>query len=542
MIKRKKNILFILIVCLAFFLRFWKLDSTPPSPTWDEVAYGYNAYSMLHTGKDEYDVKLPVILRSYGDYKPALYSYLAIPSVAIFDLNTFAVRLPDALASVMGVIATFFLVRLIFKRNDIALLSAFFLAVSPWDIQFSRFSHEAAVAVTLNIFTVTLFLAGLKKHWLLLLSAFCFGLGFYSYQSEKLFLPLLGLMLSIIFFKEIIGIPKKYILLSALTVFLVVLPMILYIVKDTNALSRAKGTSIFSHQTEILDKSAKQLIIDRDNNNFIGLLAHNRRVIYTEVIIKNYLAHFDPNWLFIKGDIPRHHPPGMGIAYVWELPFILFGILELIRGKFLSRKYRLLLIGWFLIAPLPAAFTFDVPHAGRTMNILPVLQILTAIGAISVFAFLKTRISRFGYRLAILFIAFLFVVNFSYYLKQYFTKLDYKYSGQWQYGYKEAVSFVNANEYRYKKIIVSNQVPLDQSYMFFLFYLKYPPRLYQEERGVNNSFGKYEFRPINFEQDSKISKALIIGSSKDIPTEAGLVRKILLLSGEPIILLSESKD
>ena len=69
----KVSLLLFLIIFLATVLRFWQLGSVPLSPDWDEVSLGYNAYSIFHTGHDEYGKFFPIVLQSFGDYKPALY-------------------------------------------------------------------------------------------------------------------------------------------------------------------------------------------------------------------------------------------------------------------------------------------------------------------------------------------------------------------------------------------------------------------------------------------------------------------------------------
>ncbi len=63
-----KKFLLIIILIIAAFLRLWRLESIPPSLTPDEAALGYNAYSVLKTGKDEYGKVLPIIFKSFGDY------------------------------------------------------------------------------------------------------------------------------------------------------------------------------------------------------------------------------------------------------------------------------------------------------------------------------------------------------------------------------------------------------------------------------------------------------------------------------------------
>src|ERR1035437_10797756 len=107
--KRMVWIFLIGVIVLATVLRLWQLGSIPAPLDWDEAALGYDAYSILHTGNDQYGKFMPVVLRSLGDYKPALYTYLSIPSIATFGLNAFAVRLPSAIFGILSVLAVFFL-------------------------------------------------------------------------------------------------------------------------------------------------------------------------------------------------------------------------------------------------------------------------------------------------------------------------------------------------------------------------------------------------------------------------------------------------
>ena len=303
----KKYLLLIAIVLVASILRFWQLGIVPPSPDWDEVALGYDAYSIIHTGRDEFGKFLPVVLRSFDDYKPALYAYLSIPSVFIFGLTVFAVRFPSALFGVIGVIAVFYLVRELFEeykyRDQLSLLVSFLFAISPWSIQFSRVAFESNVGGVLNILTALFFIKGLKKPWLLLLSAFFAGLGIYVYQSEKVFTPIFVLILVIIFRKKLFSLPKKYLVSAVILGLLVVFPMVFYITTNRAALLRVTGTSIFTYKTEILKADIKKLEEDKANNDKLGLILDNRRIVYGKTMIDGYLSHFNPNWLFITGDI-----------------------------------------------------------------------------------------------------------------------------------------------------------------------------------------------------------------------------------------------
>src|SRR3989337_3736551 len=117
----KKNIYYIILLVIIFislFLRLYKINSNPPSLDWDEASIGYNAYSLLKTGADEYGNKLPLTIRSFGDYKPLVYIYLDVPSVLAFGLNETGVRFPSAVFGFLSVIVIYFLVKEIFRDWD----------------------------------------------------------------------------------------------------------------------------------------------------------------------------------------------------------------------------------------------------------------------------------------------------------------------------------------------------------------------------------------------------------------------------------------
>lgn len=549
------------IVILAAVLRLWQLGSVPPSPDWDEAALGYDAYSILLTGKDEFGKFLPVVLRSFDDYKPALYAYLAIPSVAIFGLSTFAVRLPSAIFGIISVIATYFLVKELFSFSSknlrpntqelIAVFSAFFMAISPWSIQFSRVAFESNVGDALNILAALFLVKGVRKPIFLPFAAISAGLSIYVYQSEKVFTPLLVLVLALIFIKPILKLPRRYLFAAILAGLVIVSPMIHNIVTDKSALLRAKGTSIFNYQTELLKDDVAKLEKDRESNDKLGLVLDNRRVVYAKAIIEGYISHFDLNWLFIRGDISRHHAPGVGLLYLFELPLILLGMYYLIFGNF-DKKTKLAIFSWFLLAPLPASITTGVPHAVRTLNFLPIWQIFTALGLISFLIWIKGQdLGRKTYDIRkglIVLVLTSYVLlasfNFLYYLNQYFVQLNYYTSQDWQYGYQQAVDESISLGNKYEKIVVSDVQPLDKSYMFFLFYLKYPPLEYQKvgEKSSgsfvsHHSFGKYIFRPINWQEDSGAKGVLYIGKPEEIPQSAA-IKTIYNLNGTPAIRIA----
>ena len=551
--KKIELVIFVVIVLAASFLRLWQLGNVPASPDWDEAALGYNAYSIKETGKDEYGSSFPIILRSFDDYKPALYAYFVIPFISLFGLDVFAVRLVSALFGISIVIAVYFILKeIVGDRKSIPPIASFLLAISPWHIQFSRIAFESNVGLALNVFSVLFFIKGVKRPLFLLLYTLCAGLSLYVYQSEKVFVPLLFILLVFIYRNTLFKLLKKYLILSLITGIVIAFPIANYTLTKKEALTRAQGVSVFSADNQYLNDLSKRNLINKEQGNFIGLIFDNRRIFHAKSVIDNYLSHFNIYWLFLSGDENRHHAPSMGLLYLWEFPFLFVGIYNLLFGKW-NMKLKLLIFGLFLLAPVPASVTTGVPHSVRTLNFLPTFQIFTAIGIIQAYFFFRgfyLRLKTYDLRKYLLLLGLtsyvlLTILNFVYYLNQYFVQQNYFYSEAWQYGYKGAIDEVKKIENKYSKIIVSNQPHLNQSYIFFLFYLKYSPVLYQKETwGVsggfaeNHYFGKFEFRPIVWEKEKKDGKTLYVGRPNDFP-DINVIKTIYFLDGKEAIKIVE---
>src|SRR3989338_10995101 len=205
-----------LILILAAILRFWHLAQTPPGLYWDEASLGYNAYSILKTGRDEHGKFLPFTnFAAFGDYKPPGYIYAAVPSVGVFGLNEFAVRFPSALAGTLAVLVTYFLTRKLFSKRKIALLASFFLAISPWSIHFSRVAFDANLAALFSLLGIYLFVKFAKdKGFWIIISVLFFVLAVNTYTGQRLFVPFILIVLLIQFRKQVFR-NLKWVVLSA---------------------------------------------------------------------------------------------------------------------------------------------------------------------------------------------------------------------------------------------------------------------------------------------------------------------------------------
>lgn len=526
---------------VSVFLRFYQLGVNPPSLDWDEASIGYNAYSVLQTGADEYGNRFPLSFRSFDDYKPPVYVYLSVPSVALFGLNEFAVRLPAALIGIGAVAVVYLLVKEILlnwdknKRECIALASAFFLAISPWHLQFSRAAFEGNVGMFFLILSLLFFFKSLKNKYLYLPFSASFVLSIYSYHSFRLVNPILLLVLLTLFYKQLI---KQKILFVIALIIIVVFSAATYIsfFSPSGSGARLSMVAVFSDPTLQME-SAKNIVNAKKNNDFFGEIINNRRLIFIPTIIKGYFDHFNFDFLFLHGDGGvQHHAYNMGMLYLWDFPFIILGIIFLLKK---IDKRILLLFILFLLAPIPAAITTGTPHPVRAIAMIPGFQIFSAVG----FILISLVILRRKYKPVIVTIGVVIIIslalNIKYYLKSYYISTPIKYGYFWQYGYKQALSYAKENEERFENIIMT--YGYDQPYIYYLFYNKINPVWYQKNWDYNGNgeadrfkriIGKYTFRNIEYSKDINIKNTLFIGTPKEIPDSATVIRTIKFPDGK----------
>ena len=151
-----------LILILAFLVRFIDLAHTPALNP-DEAALGYNAYSLIQTGKDEHGISWPLHFKSFGDYKPGGYVYLTIPFIKLLGLNPLSVRLPNLILSLLTILFLYKLVLILYKSETLSLYSSIVLAISPWHIHFSRGAWESQTALSFIVIGSYYFFKSIKS-------------------------------------------------------------------------------------------------------------------------------------------------------------------------------------------------------------------------------------------------------------------------------------------------------------------------------------------------------------------------------------------
>ncbi|NCN87781.1 MAG: hypothetical protein GW941_02705 [Candidatus Pacebacteria bacterium] len=457
-----------LIIILTTSLRLFNLENLPGAFFTDEAALGYNAWSLVTTLKDEYGKFLPLTLRSFDDYKPAIYSYLAIPFVSILGLTQTSSRMPAAISGILLVITIFFLIRKITKNNSLSLLSSLVLAITPWHIEISRTAIEAGVSLFLTTLSITIYKKDNKLKTIL--SLVLLVLSLWTYHSARLVAPLI--ILSAIFFR-VIRVSRIYTFsVSLIFIFGIFLSL-------TASQSRFGQISIFSDLES-------QLIREEGIREDGGLIPtsiietrinHNKLLSISQSFAKSYIKNTSLDYLFLGGaQPPRVTIPETGQFLLIFLPFFLFGLAISIRV--IDKPINKWLIFWLIIAPIPASLTTaEIPNTYRTIFLLPVISILIALGLYTSYKLTKKYLGKISFFFAFL-ITIAISLNFYKAWHQYRVHQQVHQPWHRQYGYKDLIKYLNSIE-DLAKVTITNRE--NEPYMMYLFYNKIEPSSYQSQ-------------------------------------------------------------
>jgi 4-amino-4-deoxy-L-arabinose transferase-like glycosyltransferase len=535
-----------IIVGVALYMRFYALADIPASLYWDEVSHGYNAYSIAHTGRDEYGEFYPLLFQAYYDYKFPAYIYLSAVVIKLFGLSEFTTRFVSAFLGSLTVLFLYFLTQELLqyfarKKSEhytkntsivVALIAASLLAISPWHIQFSRAAFEANAGLFFIVAGLWLLIKGVKQTTFYYVGVLLLAISMYFYRSILVVTPLLLIATLIVFYLPIYNKKRITIIFLGLGLFILASFSILLASFSPAGLKRAQEVNIFTNSSEEVAQSAQK--IQQSGDTVLSRVIYNRRVVYAQKIITNYSSHFNPSFLFITGDQnARHKSYGMGQIYLWEFPFLLLGIV--VAWK-ISRRLGIFLLCWLLVAPIPASITLNTPHALRTLNIVPVLYILISLGVTSIWLYYPTF--RKVYVPIVSIIASIF---FMYYVTSYYAMYRTVSAHAWGDGYKQLVHYMSKNKKNYDKAVISGYYW--QPYAYFLFYERVNPQEYQAN-GDKTKFGTYLFGGTIWDRQGYSDDI----STKDLVQYAGSQNIIVALSPDEfakqtqLVKLTEIRD
>jgi len=476
----------ITLIAITFIIRLTGLAFSPPGFFCDETSIGYNAYSILMTGKDEHGIAFPVFFKAFGDFKNPVYVYLATIPIKLFGLSVFSVRLTSALLGIGSILLFIYFLYLLKKNWVFALSGGLIMSLMPWHFQFSRIAFEAismVLFVVLDMILFTYFVKTRRPIYYLL-----FGLSmiitFFTYSTGRLIVPLSAILVAVLWSKELFGVDmwniwkrRKEILFwnssnggkgsaqisipenknSRINVLIsVMIVALLGLILLYDHLIDPTGILTRPHEVLIIDDNPPVYVI-------------------IERFIENYFAHFSPEFLFQHGDLNYRHSSGVSSMLFTSFLFPLLAGLVYFFKRFRKSKMAAFFVLQFFLFPVASSITVinEGGQATRTIHIVPFLATIIVYGFWKMFILLK---KNYRYLIATILIFTLFesIMFYRHYFMVYPTSAGaiYNFNG----GMPEAMEFAFSQPAPYYYISTS----VCKYRIEIPFFMKYPPEKFQQ--------------------------------------------------------------
>lgn len=530
--KHKSKIILLIISIIAIVLRFFYLGSLPYSLNGDEKAFGYYAWSIANFGTDEYGNKLPLYFPSIGDYKYPVYTYLSAPFSYVLGLNENLPRLVSSLASILMIFVIYSFSKILFKSEKIALISAGLLAISPWNITFSRTASESNLMTLLSFsgfYFLYKYLFSYPKIKNLVFSLTLLILSLFTYSAGRIFIPLM-----ILFFVVFSIIKKNKIAIKKSLIIFISICLIVGI-SFINPASRARANSISvlsrsETRQEWLAQSAYVLGLGQPTNPLITRTFFNKPIALFNELVQRYLSHFSPNYLFVSGDIVKLNAiHNFGNFYIFEIIFFIIGIGLLINRIFKKDFPSFLIIAGIIISPIAASTTIETPSAVRQLVGLPYFLIAISLG-------INLLVKKIKW--IIVLIVMLYLYFFIFLILSIFKIKPYQQPWTTDQGNQELVNKIWQVKDNYKYVFIPNDPYID-----FLFYKKISPKDFLSEAKIKTEkIGEWnrviQYKNIIFNVDKNCTKtgqvnALYICTGEEVSPYANIIDVIRYNDGNP---------
>ena len=304
----------------------------------------------------------------------------------------------------------------------------------------------------------------------------------YTYSAYILYAPLVLIVVLYVNYKKEL---KYSYLLKPLILFLIIISPILFQKNSASVRFSQVGltTNINSVglMNDLNDERGQCLLIV---SPIVCRIADNKAILFAGTLIKNYLSHFSPNFLYGNGSSTQFSIlPKRGLDYLFNFLPLIVGIMFLLKNS-KQRKISNAFLALFLLSPLPDSLTSDGNFI-RASIMQPFLALFGGLGIYYFLDFLKGK-KKFKYLFIAIIVLFISFGSISFFII-YNTYFKNNYSIFSQYGYRDLVKKTYSVKNNYDRIYISRNLNDAKQYIYYLFYTKYDPRNYQTKKDVSYS-------------------------------------------------------
>ena len=240
---RRENLIALLLFAIGIGVRIALIGSVPAGINQDEAFAAYEAWSILKYGVDSSLHSYPVYLIAWGSGMNALESYLMMPFIALFGLETWTIRMPQLLVACLSLYMAYLMTKEA-HGTKAGLWMLGLSAICPWHIMLSRWALESNLAPGFMLFGMFFLHKAMKNSRYLLLAALMYGLSLYCYATIWPIVPAVIIVQLIIALKSGMK-ADRYLLISTLILGLLALPLMLFLAVNYGYMEEMK-IGIFS--------------------------------------------------------------------------------------------------------------------------------------------------------------------------------------------------------------------------------------------------------------------------------------------------------
>jgi 4-amino-4-deoxy-L-arabinose transferase-like glycosyltransferase len=353
-----------LVICSAL-LYGQRLAYAPPHLEIDEVLIAVDAHSIATTGRDLRGERLPLYSQTaeHSWYQP-LVIYVTALALSVLPFSEWAVRVPTVCIAIVDIALMYLVARHLFGSRVLGAIAAGLLMLTPAHFIHTRYGMD-------YIYPVPFILAWLlclvlyqerRRGWLLVVGAGILGVGFYSYISSIVMMPVYFMLTWLALFEQ--QAPRRAYGLAAAGFFPALLPFIVWL---------ARHPSAYAATVE------KYGLYDASRLDAVQALRSAFGFVSIAQRLSEYWNFFNPAFLFFGSGTKAMFSTGLAGVFLLPLAvFLVAGIVHVLTHR--GTPINLVVLLGFVTAPLAALIVDEENAIFRALALLPFGVLLATMG------------------------------------------------------------------------------------------------------------------------------------------------------------------
>ena len=231
-----------------------------------------------------------------------------------------------------------------------------------------------------------------------------------------------------------------------------------------NELLKSTGSGILTANKNKIEHTVWYERLVNQGSPLVKKLMANKVTVATDLFLDRYTSVFDLKTLFVKGDSHPIYGNRFGQFYLWELIFLIIGIVrfsEIFKKN--STRLALIVCCFIIFAPVPVVFQPEVSIALRAFPLIFPLLFLIGLGIFFI---------KFKYKIKLVYIFLFYLLSFTLFLFTFYNRISVAASEQWHLSEKILTERLELLKTRYKQIVIITKEPKETLLLYHFYQSK----------------------------------------------------------------------